>query len=349
MQVSLPSNRYSNGQQITAFYDQALERIKSVPGVGSAALGTSLPMANDNSSAAFFVEGLQVPPGESAPHGDYHVVSPGYVETMEIPLLAGRSFTQQDGRDSLPVAMVDGLLAQRYWANENPIGKRFAIPFESRGDTLKWRTIVGVVGHVKQYGLDGKMKDQYYLPEAQNPQQSMYLVVRSSSDPKNLASLVREAIRSVDPDQPIFRVTTMDQLVSNSMAQKRLAMMLLTIFAGIALVLSAVGIYGVISYSVAQRTHEIGIRMALGAQPGDMLGMVVRQAMTMTLIGVGIGLAGAYVATRVLSSLLFGIGAHDPVTFGAVAIVLAAIALLASIVPARRATKVDPLVALRHE
>jgi putative ABC transport system permease protein len=306
-------------------------------------------MSGSNSSASFSVEGLQVAPGESSPHGDPHLVSADYFQTMQIPLLKGRYFTEQDTKDSLPVTIIDDVLADRYWPDQDPVGKRIAGFFDSNGNQLNWRTIVGVVGHVKRYGLDGKIKEQYYFPQTQRAQPNMALLVRSTSDPSRLVPSVRDAIHEVDKDQPIYRVMTMEELVSNSVAQKRFSMLLLAIFAAVALLLAAVGIYGVMSYSVTQRTHEIGIRMALGANRGDVLKMVVRQGMTLTLIGVGVGLGVAFLVARVISSLLFGIGSHDPVTFVAIPLILTGVALVACFVPARRATKVDPMVALRYE
>ncbi|HEX8088402.1 MAG TPA: FtsX-like permease family protein, partial [Blastocatellia bacterium] len=245
--------------------------------------------------------------------------------------------------------IIDDVLADRYWPGQDPVGKRIAGHFDSKGDQLNWRTIVGVVGHVKRYGLDGKVKEQYYFPQTQRTQPSMALLVRSASDPSRLVPSIREAIHAVDKDQPIYRVMSMEEMVSNSVAQKRFSMLLLAIFAGVALLLAAVGIYGVMSYSVTQRTQEIGIRMALGASRGDVLKMIVRQGMMLTLIGVGVGLGVAFLVARVMSSLLFGVGAHDPATFIAIPAILAAVALGACFIPARRATRVDPMVALRYE
>ena len=349
MQLSLPRSKYAENNQLSAFYEQALERIKVLPGVQSAAFGTNLPMSGSNSSASFSVEGLQVAQGESSPHGDPHMVTADYFKTMEVPLLSGRYFDDRDTKDSMPVTVVDETLANRYWPDQDPIGKRIAAFFDSRNNQLNWRTIVGVVKNVKRYGLDGKIKEQYYFPQSQSPRRDMFLLVRSASDPTALASSIRDGIHSVDKDQPIFRVMTMEQVVSNSVAQRRFSMLLLVIFSAVALLLAAVGIYGVMSYSVTQRSHEIGIRMALGARQGDVLKMVVRQGMKITLIGVGIGLVGAFLATQVMSSLLFGVGARDPLTFVAIPVILAGVALGACFVPARRATKVDPMIALRYE
>jgi predicted permease len=349
MQISLPRSKYAENNQMSAFYEQVLDRVKALPGAQSAAFGTNLPMSGSNSSASFSVEGLQVPQGESSPHGDPHMVSTDYFKTMEIPLLSGRYFDERDSKDSLPVTVVDETLANRYWPDQDPVGKRIAAFFDSKNNQLNWRTVVGVVKNVKRYGLDGKIKEQYYFPQSQSPQRSMFLLVRSAADPTGLASSIRDAIHNVDKDQPIFRVMTMEQVVSNSVAQKRFSMLLLVIFAAVALLLAAVGIYGVMSYSVTQRSHEIGIRMALGAQQGDVLRMVVRQGMTITLIGVVIGLVGAFLVTRIMSSLLFGVGARDPLTFVAIPLILAGVALGACFIPARRATRVDPMIALRYE
>jgi putative ABC transport system permease protein len=349
MQLSLPRSKYAENNQMSAFYDQVLEQIKALPGAQSAAFGTNLPMSGNNSSASFSVEGLQVAQGESSPHGDPHMVSADYFKTMEIPMLSGRYFDDRDSKDSLPVTIVDETLANRYWPDQDPIGKRIAAFFDSRNNQLNWRTVVGVVKNVKRYGLDGKIKEQYYFPQSQSPQRSMYLLVRSTADPTGLAASIRDTIHNVDKDQPIFRVMTMEQVVSNSVAQKRFSMMLLVIFAAVALLLAAVGIYGVMSYSVTQRSHEIGIRMALGAQQSDVMKMVVRQGMTITLIGVTIGIVGASIVTRFMSSLLFGVGARDLLTFVAIPVILAGVALGACFIPARRATKVDPMIALRYE
>ncbi|MFP5261920.1 MAG: ABC transporter permease [Blastocatellia bacterium] len=349
MQVTLPRSKYGENTQMSAFYGQALERVKALPGVQSAAFGTNLPMSGNNTSASFSVEGLQVAPGESSPHGDPHLVTPDYFQAMQIPLLKGRYFTEQDSKDSLPVTIIDDVLADRYWPDQDPVGRRIAAHFDSKAGQLNWRTIVGVVGHVKRYGLDGKVKEQYYFPEAQRTQPNMALLVRSASDPARLVPSIRDAIHAVDKDQPIYRVMSMEEMVSNSVAQKRFSMVLLGIFAGVALLLAAVGIYGVMSYSVTQRTHEIGIRMALGASRGDVLKMVVRQGMTLTLIGVGVGLGFALLVARVMSSLLFGIGSHDTATFITIPAILAGVALGACFIPARRATRVDPMVALRYE
>lgn len=349
MQLSLPRSKYGEKPQLAAFFQQVVERVQNLPGVSSAAVGNNIPMGNQGWNSSFAIEGLQVAPGEPSPHGDPHMITTDYFKTMGIPLFRGRYFTDADSKDSLPVAIIDETLAEQYWPDEDPIGRRLAAFFDGPRGQLNWRQIVGVVGHVKQYGLDGKTKVQYYFPQSQSPQRDTYLLVRTAGEQPNMISAIRGAIDSVDRDQPIYRVMKMEDIVANSALQRRVSMFLLGIFAAVALVLAAVGIYGVMAYSVTQRTHEIGIRMALGAQQRNVLGLVVRHGMVMTFIGVGLGLGGAFAVTRVMASLLFGVSAHDPLTFVGIPLLLGAVALLACFVPARRATKVDPMIALRYE
>jgi len=350
MQIALPETRYKEREQISSFFEQVLQRISATPGVESAAVANGLPMSGNNWNASFAIEGLQVQPGEPSPHGDPHMISPDYFKTMRIPLLRGRYFTDADTKNSKPVCIIDQTLADQYWPEQDPVGKRIAAFFDAkRGEPLNWREVIGVVGHVKQYGLDGKSKVQYYFPQTQRPVSEQSLVVRTSSDPALLTNAVKSAISQVDPDQPVYKVTTMEKVVAGSTLQKRFSMYLLGIFSSVALLLAAVGIYGVMSYSVSQRTHEIGIRMALGARSSGVLGMIVRQGLIVTGIGVGAGLFLAFLATKVMESLLFAVGVHDPVTFVAIPVVLVAVSLLACLLPARRATKVDPMIALRYE
>jgi putative ABC transport system permease protein len=266
---------------------------------------------------------------------------------MRIPLIRGRFFDDRDTMGSQPVAIIDETMQRKYWPNEDPVGKR--ITFQGGQQNPIWREIVGIVGHVKHKGLEGESRVQYYIPHSQVQNANMSLVVRTSGDPASLTGAVRGAISGLDKDLPVFRVKTMEQYVIDSMAQRRFAMTLLGIFASVALALAAVGLYGVLSYSITQRSHEIGVRMALGAQVRDVLRLVVGQGMLLAMIGVALGSVAAFLLTRLMANLLFGVKAGDPLTFAAIALLLTLVALVACFVPARRATKVDPIVALRYE
>jgi putative ABC transport system permease protein len=272
------------------------------------------------------------------------VISSDYFNALGIPLLKGRAFTEQDDANAPPTAIINETAARRYWPNEDPLGKRLRIESDD-----PWMEIVGVVGNVKHLGLASQPKAELYVPYLKDPWPFMTVVVRSASDPRSLADTMRNEVWAVDKDLPVPDIKTMDELVSGSVARPRFNMTLLGIFAAVALVLAAVGIYGVMSYSVTQRTHEIGIRMALGATQSDVLKLVVGHGIGLALIGVGLGLAGAFALTRVLTSLLFEVGATDPVTFVTVSMLLAGVALVASWLPARRAARVDPMIALRYE
>lgn len=348
MQVSPPATKYQGPQQVDAFFQQSLDRVKALPGVQSAGVSTSVPMSGFNSAGSFAIEGRTTAPGEMAPWGNRWFAGASYFQTLEVPLVKGRYFDDRDVRDAPPVAIIDETMERKFWPDENPIGRRISFQRDSQGNPI-WREVVGVVGHVKHRGLEGESPVQYYIPFRQMPVNSVFLVVRTAMEPTSLAGAVRGAIQEVDPELPVFRVTTMERMVADSMTQRRFAMTLLSVFALVALTLASVGLYGVMSYSVTQRTNEIGIRMALGAKVTDVLGMVVRQGMTLSLAGVGIGLTGAFALTRVMRTLLFGVSATDPLTYAAVALGLAGVSLLACFVPARRATKVDPMEALRYE
>jgi putative ABC transport system permease protein len=349
VRVSLPPDGYQDGARVAAFYRQVVERIAALPGVGGAAVIDNVPMGGNNQQASFDLEGMPSAPGEPGPHGDTRTVSPGYFSVMGIPLLQGRLFDSRDSEDALPVAVIDETLARRYWPDGDPIGQRIAAGWESRDDTPRWRQIVGVVGHTRQYGLDGLSKFQYYFPQEQSPRREMAVVVRAASNPLGLVAAIRRVVADIDPNQPIYAERTMQQILAGSLAARRFSMLLLSIFAAVALLLAAVGIYGVMSYSVTQRTRELGVRMALGASTGDVLRLVVRQGLTLALIGLGLGIGAALALSRVLVSLLFEVTATDPATFAGLSTLLVLIAAVACLVPALRAARVDPVTALRHE
>jgi putative ABC transport system permease protein len=265
--------------------------------------------------------------------------------------MRGRSFSAADTPDSAPVVVINETLARRIWPNEDPIGKRlkFGLPEDQDEESKPWREVVGVAGDVKMNGVDQATTLQTYLPYAQLPNQALGLVVRAERNPAALASAVEQAIHAIDKDLPVYAIFTLEQLLSNSLAERRLTLVLLASLAALALLLAAVGIYGVLSYAVRQRTHELGLRMALGAQARDVLALILKQGVKLTLSGIGVGLAAAFALTRWLESLLFGVRPTDALTFAAIALLLLLVALLACWIPARRATKVDPLIALRTE
>jgi Acidobacterial duplicated orphan permease len=347
MSVVLPGAKYPKAAQWVAFYNQLGERLKTLPGVESAGFTSVLPFSGNFDGRGLAVEDHPKPPGEEI-SVDLYIATPAYLQTMAIPLLKGRALAEQDTDTAPLVALINETMARELWPDQEPLGKRIKFPGSVK-NPQPWRTIVGVVGDVKQYGLDRKDPMQIYLSEAQYPTQFMTLVVHTSSDPKSLIAAVRSEIHEMDKDQAVYNIVTMEQLLADSISLRRFSMLLLMIFAGVALMLAGVGIYGVISYSVTQRTHEIGVRMALGASRRDIIRLVVRQGMTMTLAGVGIGLVATFALTRVMESLLFGVSATDPATFIIISVVLTCVALGACFVPARRATRVDPMVALRYE
>jgi putative ABC transport system permease protein len=347
MEMDLRSDQYSKSPAILNFWQQLLDRVRVIPGVESAAVGTVVPLTGNHSRSDVTIEGLPTPgPGEF-PHPDYHAVSSDYAATLGIAVLRGRTFTDADNENAPLVGLVNATMAHRYWNNGDPIGKRILIGHPGKNE--KWITIVGVVADNKLYGLDNPARLEVYFPYRQQTHGDMNLVVRSAVDPASLTSAIRAAVAAIDKDQPVFEVHTMQELVDDSISTRRLTLVLLGIFSALALILSAIGIYGVMAYSVALRTQEIGIRMALGAQQKDVLCLVVGQGARIAFFGVAIGLAAAAALARLLSSLLFSVSASDPLTFAAVATLLMAVALIATYVPARRALRVDPIVALRYE
>jgi putative ABC transport system permease protein len=351
LQVFLPSFQFQQPRQIWTFFDEALAGIRALPGVQSADAVSELPLGDRHNSGSFRIEGRPVAPGEAEPHGDRWRATEGYFSTMGIPLRSGRFFTEHDNADAPPVVIIDETLAGKYFPDGDALGKRISFPvgFQSGAPRTVLCEIVGVVGHVKHWSVEQANPLQYYVSQRQLPQSNMYVVVRTAGDPSAFSAPVRAAIGKVDPDLPVFRITDMEAVVANSMVQRRLSTILLGAFASIALLLAIVGLYGLMSYAVAQRTREIGIRMAIGAAHLNVLRMILRQGMILVSIGLLFGFAGAFAITRLMSSLLFGVTATDPVTFAAVSLVLTACALAALLIPARRATRVDPMVALRYE
>jgi predicted permease len=349
MRISLPSEKYAKIEQNRAFFRELLAQIRQLPGVDAAGGATGLPLSATGWSGTTTVDSQAVQPQDASPEADQRPVFPGYFEALAIPLVRGRYFEQRDNETAAPVAIIDETMANTYWPKEDPIGKR--IKQGGRQSSQPWRTIVGVVRHVRYRTLESPSRVEFYWPYDQTsfPLGSMSLAIHTSSDPRSLAGVVQRQVQALDPDQPAYRIRTMGELMSESMARRRLSMFLLAIFAGVALALAAVGIYGIMSYSVAQRAHEVGIRMALGAGSMDVVRMVLGQSLGLTLAGILVGLLGSLALTNFLSSLLFNIKATDATTFLLVALILAVVALVASFVPAYRATTVDPVNALRQE
>jgi predicted permease len=343
--VALPRARYSEDARQVAFYRAVLDGLAKIPGVTNVAAATSVPFSNDDGSASFQIEERPTPDGDPGPHGDIALASPGYFGALKIALRRGRVFSDHDTAVSQSVALVDETLAKQYWPNEDPIGQHIR-----NGSKSPWATIVGVVQHVKNSDLAGdQIKGRYYYPMYQQPFRNATLVVRTQGDPGAAAGAIRAAVSAVDPSEPISQLRVLSGMVAASLAPRRFVVTMLAIFAALALLMAVIGLYGVTSYSVAQRTQEIGIRMALGARRSEILGMVIRQGMWLTGGGALAGLAAALAFSRLLRSQLFQVSPFDPLTFGLTALVLIAAELLACWIPAQRATRVDPMEALRHE
>jgi putative ABC transport system permease protein len=344
MEYRVPRNKYPEPAQQWAFHRQVVERVQSLPGVQSASVVLALPHSGNGGGASFVPLGGPEPPKGQEPRAQSNRADPYYFRAMEIPLIRGRVFTEQDKMDTPPVVVISQAMAERYWPGQDPIGK--TIRFSESNLTA---SIVGVVGNVKHNSLDEPTAAQLYIAFAQMPHIFATLVVRTAGDPLAAANIVKQAVWSVDKDQPVWKVRSLEFLLQRAMSRSRFMMRLLTVFSTIALLLAAVGVYGVISYSVSQRTHEIGVRMALGAQYRDVIRLVMRQGVKLVLIGVVIGLLGALGLRQLIEGLLFGVSATDPITFLVVALLLMSVALLACWIPARRAAKVDPIVTLRYE
>jgi putative ABC transport system permease protein len=351
MRTVLPHAKYKELQQRDNYYQQVLQRVEHLPGVAAAGYSTSIPLAWKGGTSGFYPEGLKAPIPGMAYDANHRQVSANYLKSMNIALRQGRYFDNRDNSQSLPVAIINETMARQYWPGENALGRRFKLggPDEP-GEP--WREIVGVVADVRQMGLDEPVKAEMYFPYQQDNgtwNTPRDLAIRTNGDTASLVGAVRQIIREVDPDQPVSNVATMAEVLGTEAAQRRMGMIMLAGFAALALLLASLGIYGVLAYFVTQHTNEIGVRQALGATPRNILFLVLRKGMGLTFLGVAIGLAASFALTRLMSSLLFGVTAADPLTFATVPLVLVGVALLACYIPARRATKVDPLVALRYE
>jgi len=346
LNISLPRQKYRENQKINSFFDQLFERVRSVPGVEAVGGIDPLPLSDSDATTGFVIQGGPALAVADRPEVGERTVTPDYFKTMRIPILKGRAFNDLDREDAPHVLIINEALARRFWPNEDAIGKR--IGFRA-SEPQVWHEVVGIVGDVKHKSLEADPKPELYYAYQKNPGTFLSLVVRTASNPVNAIGAIRNQVSGVDTDQPVFDIKTMEERLSTALAPTRFIMLLLGVFAGLALLLAAVGIYGVMAYAVSQRTHEIGIRMALGAGAPDVLRLVVGNGLKLVLTGVGIGVTGAFVLTRLMASLLFEVSPTDPLTFGLISAVLTGVALAACFVPSLRATKVDPMIALRYE
>src|SRR6185436_15250652 len=344
LEYRLPRTKYKEPAAQWNFHKQVVERLREVPGVQSASLVRGLPFSGNGGTISIVLPDREPPPKGMEPEVMFNTAMPNYFETIGIPLVKGRVFGNEDQANTPAVVVINQTMARRFWPDQDPLGKQ--IKLTSDGSTA---TVIGVVGDAKHYWLEEEQKPQMYDAYSQDPGLFATVVIRTNVEPLGLSESVRQAIWKVDADQPMWKIRTVEFLVNRSTADRKFLMGLMGIFASLALVLTIIGLYGVISYLVNQRTQEIGIRMALGAQMGDIMRMVLRQGMVLVLMGVALGLAASWLVTRLMSRLLYHVSATDPVTFGGISLLLIAVALLACYLPARRATKVDPLTALRYE
>ena len=346
MRIELPRSRYQNGDQRRQFFGQLLQRAQSIPGVQSVGAISQLPLSGYSMMGRFAIEGQPEPEPGKGPVIPIGMVTPEYFRTMQIPLVDGRLFDERDAEKMPDVAIVNESMARKIWSSQNPIGKKVAALCNEH-DVC--RTVVGVVGDIRHEGLGADAQPEIYVPYRQLALTNMSLVLRTAGDPLMIVSAMRNEVRALDKDQPVALVQTLDEHISQSILQPRLLTTLLSVFAGLGLVLAAVGVYAMMSYSVSQRRGEIGIRIALGAMKADILRLVVGQALLLVLMSLTIGLAAAFGATRLLRSLLYEVGIWDPFTFAAIVILLSLVAIFAAWLPARRAAKISPMVALRSE
>jgi putative ABC transport system permease protein len=345
MNIGLPNAKYPKPENVVAFFKEATERIATLPGVKAAGITSVLPLSDNFDGRGLVVEDYPKPEGEEI-SVDLYVVTPGYLTAMEIPLQHGRAIADQDSGQSAKVALINQRMAEQLWPKQDPVGRRIRF---SGNTNSPWRTIVGVVRDVSQYSLDKEPPMQIYVPHSQFPTTFDNIVVKTEGDPYSVLGAVRREILAIDKDQAVYNVVTLEELHRDSLSLRRFLMLLLIVFAGLTLILAAVGIYGVMSYAVTQRTQEIGIRIALGARPNDVLKLVVKGGIALALSGVGIGVVIAFGLTRLLEALLFGVTPTDALTFVIGSLAIVAVAGLACYIPARRATKVDPLMAMRDE
>jgi putative ABC transport system permease protein len=347
MEISLPVAKYARGKPVTDFYAEMIRRVQALPGVEAASLTSILPLSGTNSDSSFAIEGRDPMQEKVFPDEEIRTVTDSYFKVLKVPLVRGRFFDERDNADAPPVVIINQAFARKWFPNQDAIGKKITFD-DPRKPGPKWITIVGSVGDIRHQGLEVEAKPEYYVSHAQNPSRGMILAVRSKQDPRSLAEWIRREIRRLDPEIPAANVRTLEDVASDSIAPRRLSVVLISVFAAVALVLASVGIYGVMSFLVVQRTHEIGVRMALGAQRADVLRLVVGHGMKLVLIGSAIGLLMALISTRALSAMLYHVGAFDLTSFAGVTIALALVALLASYLPALRATRADPMIALGH-
>lgn len=347
MEVSLPLAKYARGKPVADFYAETIRRVQALPGVEAVALTSILPLSGNNSDSSFAIEGRDPKQEKVYPDEELRSVTSNYFKVLKVPLVQGRFFDERDNADAPRVAIINQAFARKWFPNLEAVGKKITFDDPRKPDP-KWITIVGLVGDMRHRGLDVEAKPEYYLPHPQNAYRGMILATRSKQDSRSLVDSIRREIRGLDPELPAANVRTLENVASDSIAPRRLSVVLIGVFAAVALVLASVGIYGVMSFLVVQRTHEIGVRMALGAQRNDVLRLVVGHGMRLVLVGSVLGLIMALMSTRALSAMLYRVGAFDPATFAGVTVVLALVALLASYIPALRATRADPMIALGH-